>query len=401
MKILVVADGIWPPSVQLTGMKAVYQLQKYLAKKGVEIHILTFIENWANAENWRKWFKLEEERTAIHFHPFYSSTLISLPIPLMWKPFLFLKIFQLNSKYHFDIIHEYLAFSLWLQKTIVYRIFFKGPIISTITTYTTGFLGSCGFFETLKFTDVIICTSRDMWRTLKVYPDIKKIYLPLGVDFKQFDSNKHRRTEIGIPLNNFIILYIGPLEKSKGIFTLAEAVPRIARKYPNTTFLIATTPRAGPAIIHRSSWNFLLHNKNKKKILEIVKEHKQKLHFLEGVQSIPHLMSIADVFVYPLLVPYGTLSYPLTLLEAMASGKAIVASNLTGITELILNGKNGFLFTAGNSIELANAVNKLLSDGKMRKKLGEDAKRTARRYDIHFTASKLLNIYREILVNSE
>ena len=101
----------------------------------------------------------------------------------------------------------------------------------------------------------------------------------------------------------------------------------------------------------------------------------------------------ADIFVSPLTTLHGTLGYPLSLLEAMASGKAIVASEIAGITELIVSERNGLLFSAGNGYKLAKAIDTLLTDEALRKNLGMNAMNEVVKYDAKGIAKKLGKIY--------
>lgn len=399
MKVLVICDGIWPPSVQLTGMRIVYELQKYLVKRGVDIHVLTFIENWADPEEWMEWFRNEERNVGIHFHPLYSSLLISLPTQFMWKPFLIPRVFRLNLKYRFDIIHEYTASPISIKKARIYRLFFNGILIYTVTTYVSSFLDSYGLLRDGALIDKVIHVNRDLGRLIGVHCS-KKAYLPLGIDFHKFDLKcdiKSLRERLSITSDDQVILYLGPMEEVKGIFTLARAIPIVLEMHRDTIFIIATAPRAGPSILFRDRQNIRLHNRNKNKLLDIIGKHKDHVKFLEGIQNVPLLMYLADVFVYPLNTPYGTLGHPLTLLEAMASEKGIVASDFTGINELISNGYNGLLFERGNSYDLANAISSLLLDESLRRELGKNARRSLQQYDLDVIAEKLIKIYDETL----
>ena len=90
--------------------------------------------------------------------------------------------------------------------------------------------------------------------------------------------------------------------------------------------------------------------------------------------------------------------FPLSLLEAMATGRAIIASDLAPRRESISDGKTGLLFEAGNSNDLRNKVMHLINNSQLCKQLGAAARRT---YLEKYTPSKnyemLIDIYRGIL----
>jgi len=135
--------------------------------------------------------------------------------------------------------------------------------------------------------------------------------------------------------------------------------------------------------------------------MNILTRYQENIRILEGLCNIRSIMALADVVVIPQLTPHGTLGYPLTLLEAMASGKAIVASNTVGINELISNGKNGLLFPRGDESELAKAICRLSSSRKLREKIGSKAKRDSTKYDINVISKKLYQLYMELLASSK
>jgi len=93
---------------------------------------------------------------------------------------------------------------------------------------------------------------------------------------------------------------------------------------------------------------------------------------------------------------HGTLGYPLALLEAMASGKAIVASDIDGINELIFHNENGLLFPQGNIKMLARNTNRLLLNEDLRNKLGQNVKKSIEELNIDNIAEELKRLYIDV-----
>jgi glycosyltransferase involved in cell wall biosynthesis len=89
---------------------------------------------------------------------------------------------------------------------------------------------------------------------------------------------------------------------------------------------------------------------------------------------------------------------PYSVMESFAFGKPVVASNLGGIPEMVINGRNGFLFKPGNEKDFAQKINKLWKNVNLIKKTGENAKTYSLR---HFSAEahykSILNIYKSVL----
>ena len=90
---------------------------------------------------------------------------------------------------------------------------------------------------------------------------------------------------------------------------------------------------------------------------------------------IPEYYSMIDICIFPRTRTVETeLVTALKPLEAMASGKAIIGSNVGGIQELISEGKTGILFEAGSTDDLARKCLTLIEDSRMREMLGSQAK---------------------------
>jgi len=90
--------------------------------------------------------------------------------------------------------------------------------------------------------------------------------------------------------------------------------------------------------------------------------------------DIPSLSSATDIFCMPSL--NEALGY--SLLEAVASGVPVVASNVGGIPEVITHGKEGILVEPGNAQQISQAVEKVMNDDKLAKSMGSAGKKTAR-----------------------
>ena len=142
------------------------------------------------------------------------------------------------------------------------------------------------------------------------------------------------------------------------------------------------------------------HLENKQTLLEIVEGHKNSVSILEGIHDIPCFLAVADIFVLPAIASHGTLAQPLTLLEAMAAGKPIVASAVDGVIEVIKDNDNGMLFNKGGADQLADKIIYLLNNPEKAVKLGQRAREEIRAYDISFISQKIANLYEEVFRKS-
>lgn len=108
---------------------------------------------------------------------------------------------------------------------------------------------------------------------------------------------------------------------------------------------------------------------------------------LTGFRSdIPNLMRCSDIGV----LCSETESAPLTLLEGMSTGLPMIATSVGGVLEIVEEGKNGLLVPPKHPEELAEAILRLYRDPKLRKRLGERARKTVLE---RYTAEKVVNQY--------
>ncbi len=164
---------------------------------------------------------------------------------------------------------------------------------------------------------------------------------------------------------NPTILYLGRLDKDKGLDKLLEAVSNI--QYPaanggsNLKLLFVGS---GP------EFNYLNERSRKLGLSDVVEFVGQVPY-----EETPKYYQQADVFVYPSTALEGL---PMTVIEAMAAGLPVVASKIGGVPEAITDGETGRLTEPGNVQELSAALVKLLADDGLRRRMGEKAHQVAK-----------------------
>lgn len=114
-----------------------------------------------------------------------------------------------------------------------------------------------------------------------------------------------------------------------------------------------------------------------------------RVQFLGYRKEIPQFLKMSDISV--LSSYYEGLS--ISALEAMASGRPFVASDVPGLRDLVEN--NGVLFQRGNSKELAEIIGRLCQDREYNLEIGEKCLAKAKEYDIKSTVDEYLNIYKK------
>jgi glycosyltransferase involved in cell wall biosynthesis len=119
-----------------------------------------------------------------------------------------------------------------------------------------------------------------------------------------------------------------------------------------------------------------------------------RVRFLGQRRDIPELLAICDLFVLPSLYE----GLPLSLLEAMAAGKPVIAAAIPGNDEIIIDGKTGLLVPPGSAADLAASIRRLLSDSALAAQFAEAGKdRVVRNFSAQAMAGRVTQIYDELL----
>jgi len=187
--------------------------------------------------------------------------------------------------------------------------------------------------------------------------------------------------ELSLPEGSFILLNVARVSPQKGLLYAIRALPAVREKYPET-YLVSV----GDTVDRR----WLSRLEAEAASLGVARHTR----FLGVRRDIPDLLRCCDLFVFPSL--YEGLG--ISLIEAMASGCACVASLAGPITEVIRQGVDGWLVPPADVRALADAVCLLLSDGGRRKRLGEAAAKSVRaQFHPETAARKLEDVYEAVL----
>jgi len=185
--------------------------------------------------------------------------------------------------------------------------------------------------------------------------------------------------------NSKVIGYIGSVRKLEGLGGIIRALPQLIRLIPEVKFLIVGD---GPDLAKLKQETAALNLQNYV-IFAGETDHSQ----------IREYYSILDLFILPRLPGYvNEIVTPLKILEAMALGKTVLASNVGGIAEIIENGRTGFLF---NKNDLDNFISKcttLLEREPLRQKISVAAREwVVNRRDWQMVLQKYDQIYEQLL----
>jgi phosphatidylinositol alpha 1,6-mannosyltransferase len=199
-----------------------------------------------------------------------------------------------------------------------------------------------------------------------------------GVDLKKFspgDRDKRLRQHFKLPQDRPLILSVNRLSLEKRIDVLIDAAAKMTR---DAHIAIAST---GPAEAGLRA-----------KVEELnLKDKVSFLGFIHDTDLAP-LYRLADAFA----IPSEAELQSLTTMEAMACGLPVVAANAYALPELVHHEINGFLFQRGNSDEMAQYLDTLVSDAALRKQMGAKSLEIIARHDRTLVLDQWEALYRRL-----
>jgi phosphatidylinositol alpha-mannosyltransferase len=202
--------------------------------------------------------------------------------------------------------------------------------------------------------------------------------IPNGVDTHHFNNSVKPLDKFNDGKTN--ILFVGRLEKRKGFDYMLEAYRLIRSEVPDCRLI-----QVGPGIRLR------------KKYEKRVRRHGiPEVNFTgySTYSDLPRYYKTADIVCFP---STGRESQGIVLLEAMAVGKPIIASNIDGYSSVLTDGAEGLAVPPRNVEKLAEAIRQLIKDRQLRHQIGDRGKTKALEYDWAHIAQRVLDFYAETL----
>ena len=187
------------------------------------------------------------------------------------------------------------------------------------------------------------------------------------------------RRSLGLMDDDDVVLAIGRQEFQKGHRYLLEAAAALRSRYPRLVVLIAGRKGASSPELEDLS--------ERSGLGDVVR-------FLGHREDVPDLLAASDVFAFPSL--YEGLGC--AVIEAMALGLPIVASDIPAIREVVEDGRNAVLVSPGSSATIASALDGLLSDRSRRRAYGARGRTIfAERFTLQRSTSRMIALYERLL----
>lgn len=201
-----------------------------------------------------------------------------------------------------------------------------------------------------------------------------------GIDPKRYGPSEEEtqkgpnvRTQLGIANTASVVGTVGSLYPVKGHTNLLKAAAQVVKVFPGIVFLII------------GKGGLLSQLQDEAAQLKI----ESSIRFLGFRDDIPELLQAMDIFVLPSLSE----GVPLSLLEAMAAGKPVVATHVGGNPEVVVDEETGFLVQPNDPGNLASRIIVLLKDKPLALKLGVNGQQRLRE---NFSLERMVNAYRDL-----
>ena len=232
--------------------------------------------------------------------------------------------------------------------------------------------------------DRAICVSesnrREHQETLGRRPE-KLAVVPNGIDVERFATADGAgvHAELCVAAGTPLVGVVARLaEERKGIAQFLQMAALVSRAHPNVHFVVVGDGPLRPALEAQAA--------------ELIVD--RRVTFLGARHDVPRLMAAMRIFVMPSLYEGG----PLTLLEAMALGKAVVTTPVGVAEDVVVDGETGLIVPTGDVDALSAAVRRLLEDPDLASLMGGRAQTEARRsFSIEHMVDRTISVYRSVL----
>ena len=313
------------------------KIAEALSDKGVEVRILG-ISNYRNPLNILKLTRLlrKAEPDIVHTHGYFASVISRLAAKKAGIPVIIAHVHSTYWDYH-------------KRHVLIER-------------------------KLSRFTDKIICCSRAVESFVRDFEKIegdKTIVIYNGADEERFFPSQDAqsiRAEFGMDKKDPVVGTVSSLTPHKGHHDLLRAASLVLEEIPSVKYLLVGD---GP-------------------LRERLEEQAKKANIHSSViftgerEDIPEVLSLMDVFVLPSSSREGL---GLAIIEAMAAGKPVVATEIGGIPEVVKDGETGLLVAPGNPEALARATLRLLRDPNAARVMGEQGRI---RFEEKFTKNRMV-----------
>jgi glycosyltransferase involved in cell wall biosynthesis len=272
-----------------------------------------------------------------------------------------LRLVQIIRKWQPDVVHSHMVHANLLARIVRPLAPFPVLVCTAHNIDEGGRLREVLYRLTDPFCDLTTQVSQaglERYVHVGAVPRHKICYIPNGVDTERFKPNLEDRLKVRkeLGVEGFVWLAVGRFDPPKDYPNMLQAFARVVHKHLNTMLLIA-----GDGPLRKTMENMT-------RELGVEKHVK----FLGIRRDIPQLMNAADAYV----MSSEWEGMPMVLLEASACGLPIVATNVGGNAEIVLDGQTGFLVPPKSPEALSRAMLRMMDlPEEVREKMGKQARK--------------------------
>jgi len=233
-------------------------------------------------------------------------------------------------------------------------------------------------FFVFRHCDGIIVLSRE-WLVLEESVSCPVIYIPNGINLQSYLSIP-RPSELPDNEKVLTVLYLGHISTDKGSHDLIKAVKILSTEFGKKFKVIMAGEESIPGELQLIQESISNNNLNDWFEITSPKYGQDKISaFTE-----------ADIFI----LPSHHEGMPISLIEAMAAGLPIIATNVGGIPDMVLDGNTGYLVDSKHPVKLANALGSLIKNPRQANQLGlTGRKRAEQEFNMEHVAEQVFNFY--------
>lgn len=203
----------------------------------------------------------------------------------------------------------------------------------------------------------------------------------VGVDVVSLEQRiasidrSEKRKELGLSADAAVIITVGELNANKNHIQVLEALSKL----------------------NKTNFHYLIvgNGEDEQKLQKAVNELllRDKVSFLGFRRDVPELLTASDVFI----LTSRREGLPKAVMEAMAVGLPIIATDVRGNRDLVKSGENGYLVPLGNAEQTAIAIERLIDSEDLRRSMGEKSKQLVNQYDLQNIIPQMEKIYNAYL----
>lgn len=278
-------------------------------------------------------------------------------------PFLFISMYHNIKKIikDFDFVH-----SNWLIPQGIVQGFINKPYVLTglggdVTSLNKSFVKKLKN-KAIKNASYITVVSEDLKKELEQTYNVENAeVIPMGCSLSKF-TPENRVANLFNQGDKKTILFVGRLAEKKGAKYLIEAMNKINAKL----IIVGDGPEKE---------NLMKQKENSNADIEFVGP--------KNKDELAKMYASCDVFCAPSVIAKDgdKDGLPVAIVEAMASGAVVVASDVGGISEILIDGQNGYLVEEKNVDQLIDRINRVITDDNLRQEMSTKARNKAEEYD--------------------